>query len=51
MLESLRKSVSVPVIPVKMVLSLGTIGSFLWLVGLDLVHPLVIYLLQLYLTF
>lgn len=52
MLESIRsKSVAIPQIPAKAIWSVSTIGSFLWLVSQDLVHPLVVYLLQVYLTF
>lgn len=52
MLESIRnKSVAIPQIPTKAIWSVSTIGSFLWLLSQDLVHPLMVYLLQLYLTF
>lgn len=51
MLEWISKRVAVPGIPVKVVLSVGTLASFAWLLGQDLIHPLAIYLLQLYLAF
>lgn len=51
MLESVRKSVAAPQIPAKVVFSAGTLGSFLWLLTQDLIHPIVIYLLQIYLVF
>ena len=51
MLESIRRVVTVPEIPVKALLSVGTLISFVWLLGQDLIHPLAIYLLQLYLAF
>lgn len=51
MLESVRKSVAIPEIPTKALFSVGALGSFFWLLAHDLIHPLVIYLLQIYLTF
>jgi len=51
MLESVRKSVAIPQIPSKVLFSVGALGSFVWLVTQDLIHPIVIYALQLYLTF
>lgn len=52
MLESIRsKSVALPQLPTKAIWSVSTIGSFLWLLSQDLVHPLMVYLFQLYLTF
>lgn len=51
MLESVRKSLEVPRVPVKAIWSVTTLGSFLWLLAQDMVHPMVVYLLQLYLTF
>lgn len=51
MLESVRKSVAMPRVPAKTLASAGALGSFFWLLAHDLVHPLVIYLLQIYLTF
>lgn len=53
MLESARKhvAVAVPRLPVKALLSVTTLASFTWLLAQDLIHPLVVYLLQLYLAF
>ena len=56
MLDSVRKQVAVsylPVksVPVKVLLSVGSLASFGWLLSHDLVHPIVIYALQLYLSF
>jgi hypothetical protein len=52
MLESVRKVVvAVPRIPARALLAVTTVGSFAWLLGQDLINPLVIYLLQLYLAF
>jgi hypothetical protein len=51
MLDSVRKRVAVPHVPVKMLLSVGTLASFGWLLSHDLIHPIVIYALQAYLAF
>jgi hypothetical protein len=51
MLDSARKQVVVPYVPVKVLLSVGSLASFGWLLFHDLVHPIVIYALQLYLSF
>lgn len=52
MLESIRKSViALPRVPVQVLLSAGTIVSFAWLLTQNRIHPLVIYMLQVYLTF
>lgn len=51
MVESVRKRVALPQVPVKVLLSTGTLLSFAWLLSHDLIHPLVIYALQLYLAF
>jgi hypothetical protein len=50
MLDSVRKHVAVPQVPVKVMLSVGSLASFGWLLSHDLVHPIVIYALQLYLS-
>ena len=50
MLVSVRKHVAVPEIPVKALLSVGSLASFGWLLSHDLIHPIVIYALQLYLS-
>lgn len=51
MLESARKLVTVPRVSVEVTLAVGTLVSFAWLLRKDLIHPLVVYLLQLYLAF
>ncbi|HXU46320.1 MAG TPA: hypothetical protein VN783_12405 [Thermoanaerobaculia bacterium] len=51
MLESLRKAVAIPHVPISLLLSVATVGSFLVLLAQDAVHPIVIYALELYLTF
>jgi hypothetical protein len=51
MLDSVRKHVAVPYVPVKVLLSVGSLASFGWLLSHDLVHPIVIYALQIYLSF
>lgn len=51
MLGSLLKHLSVPHLPMRTVASAGVVSSFVWLLAHDLIHPLVIYLLELYLTF
>lgn len=51
MLDSVRKHVAVPYVPVKVLLSVGSLASFGWLLSHDLVHPIVIYALQVYLSF
>jgi hypothetical protein len=51
MLDSVRKHVAVPHVPGKVLLSVGTLASFGWLLSHDLIHPIVIYALQLYLAF
>lgn len=51
MLESIRSTVAISDGPAKVLFSVGTLASFFWLLAHDLIHPLVIYVLQLYLTF
>ena len=52
MLQSARnRVVAVPRVPAQVFLSAGTLVSFGWLLLQDKIHPLVVYLLQLYLTF
>jgi hypothetical protein len=51
MLDSARKSLAVPQVPVQALLTAGTVGSFLWLLAHDAIQPLLLYALQLYLTF
>lgn len=49
--HSLRKSLVLPQVPAQLLFGVGTVASFLWLLTQDLVEPLAVYLLQLYLTF
>lgn len=52
MLQSARnRLVAVPRVPVQVLLSAGTLVSFGWLLSQNKIHPLVVYLLQVYLTF
>lgn len=53
MLNSLRASfaVAAPHLPVRALVSAGTLGAFGWLLSQDLIHPLVIYIFELYLSF
>jgi hypothetical protein len=52
MLDSLRESLALPHrLPLRTLLSAGSFATFGWLLSQDLVHPVVIYLFELYLTF
>jgi hypothetical protein len=55
MIDLVRKHVAVPQVsgrvPGRVLLSVGTVASFGWLLAHDLIHPLVIYAFQLYLAF
>lgn len=51
MLDSVRKSVAIPQIPARVFMSVGVLAAFTWLLAHDLLHPMAIYLLQLYLAF
>jgi hypothetical protein len=53
MLQSVRKQVAVglPRVSVKMIVSISSLLSFAWLLTQDHIHPVVVYLLQLYLAF
>ncbi|NJL28772.1 MAG: hypothetical protein HC897_13210 [Thermoanaerobaculia bacterium] len=52
MLESARKVVvTIPKVPAHWLLSVGTVASFAWLLTQNRIHPIVIYLLEVYLTF
>lgn len=42
---------ALPRIPVQLLVSAGTLGSFAWLLLHNRIHPFFVYLLQLYLTF
>ena len=52
MLESIRsRVVALPRVPAQVALSAGTLATFGWLLLQNKIHPIVIYLLQLYPTF
>lgn len=51
MIDLVRKHVAVPQVSGRVLLSVGTVASFGWLLAHDLIHPLVIYAFQLYLAF
>lgn len=51
MLESVRSLVALPRLPWMLSASVGSVVTFAWLLVHDQIHPLVIYLAQLYLSF
>jgi hypothetical protein len=51
MLDSVRKHIAVPQVPATTLFAVSTIASFLWLLSQDLVHPIVVYALEVYLSF
>lgn len=52
MLESVRnRDVAVSKVPAQVLFSAGTLSSFTWLLLQNKIHPIVVYLLQVYLTF
>lgn len=52
MLDFVRtRTEALPRIPAQLLVSAGTLTSFAWLLCTDSIHPLFVYLLQLYLTF
>jgi hypothetical protein len=51
MIQTIRKHVAIPHVPVKLLLSAGVVSSFGVLLAHDQIHPLVLYALQLYLSF
>ena len=52
MLQSVRTRVAeIPRVPVQLLISAGTLTSFAWLLLQNKVHPIFVYLLQVYLTF
>ncbi len=52
MLDFARSRVlAIPRIPAEMLLSAGTLASFAWLLLQNKIHPIFVYLLQVYLTF
>jgi hypothetical protein len=51
MLDSVRRLATIPYVSGRVLLSAATVASFGWLLAHDMIHPLVIYALQLYLSF
>ena len=51
MLEQVRKRFTVASLPLEWLLSVTSVGSFTWLLLQNQIHPLAVYLLQLYLSF
>jgi hypothetical protein len=51
MLESIRKAVLVPAIPLEGMVAVGTGAAFVWLLAKGYIQPLAIYFLELYLSF
>jgi hypothetical protein len=49
--SAISRVVALPRVSIGLVVSIGTLASFGWLLLQGRVHPLVIYLLQVYLTF
>ena len=50
MLQAVAKQVASLRIPLDRLVVVGVVSSFLWLLLQDRIHPVVVYLLQLYLT-
>jgi len=52
MLDSLGKHVVAwPRVPAQTLLTAGTVASFTWLLSHNWIHPIIVYALQVYLTF
>lgn len=51
MLGTVRNQLALPQIPVRPLAAVGVVGSFVWLLAHDLIHPVVVVLVELYLTF
>jgi len=51
MIASVRKVAALPAVPLPAIYSAAALLSFGWLLVQDRVHPLVVYCLQLYLSF
>ena len=52
MFQTTRKTLAIPrAVPVQPLVTGATVLSFGWLLANDLIHPVVVYLLQLYLSF
>ena len=51
MLDSIRKTAAAQDVPVEALTTVGVVGGFLFLLTHDFVHPLLVYGLQLFLSF
>jgi hypothetical protein len=51
MLESIRKAVLIPTIPLEGTVAVGTGAAFVWLLAKGYIKPLAVYFLELYLSF
>ena len=51
MIESIRRALAFPRLPVQEIAAATTVLGFGWLLAHDLVQPIVIFMLELYLTF
>jgi hypothetical protein len=51
MLQSIRRSLTVPQLPILPALSTVSVLAFVWLLVSDTIQPIAVYLLQLYLAF
>ena len=51
MLRTIQRTVVIPGLPLQTVVPVLSVLAFGWLLANDLIQPIVIYLLQLYLTF
>ena len=51
MLDSLRKTAVLPQVPARVWLPAVSLTAFGWLLAQDVIHPAVVFLMQLYLAF
>ncbi len=51
MLQSIRRSLAVPQVPSLALATTASVASFGWLLAHDLIAPIFVYLLELYLAF
>ena len=51
MIESIRKAITLPQVPIQVVATGLTVSAFAWLLAQGAIQPIAIYLLQLYLSF
>jgi len=51
MLESIRKATTTIELPVEALTTVGVVGGFLFLLTHDFIHPVLVYGLQLFLSF